>query len=57
MRRLLNDPLDPARMETGSMSALPAPVVIDGLVDEAKNTFQTMGSPDNIRYSKGHDQP
>ena len=48
MRDLISELLDIARIETGALSIVPEPAVLERLVDEARNTFLSGGGRDNI---------
>ncbi len=48
MGLLINDLLDVARIETGTLVVDPVPVRLTGLVDKARNTFLSGASRDNI---------
>ena len=43
MRSLISDLLDAGRIETGTLSVAPGPTAMDGLVDQARNTFLSGG--------------
>ena len=49
MRGLMSDLLDVARIETGTLSVVPAPVEVTRLVDEAKNRFLGNGGRNELR--------
>ena len=57
MRGLINDLLDVARIETGTLSVHPEPAALAGLVDQARNTFLGTGSRHILRIELPTDLP
>ena len=57
MRYLIADLLDVARIETGTLPVSPEPSDVVDLVDEARNTFVSAGSGNNIRIDLPLDLP
>ena len=49
MSRLINDLLDVARIETGTLPVNPEPVLVPPLVDQARSAFESGGSRHAIR--------
>ena len=48
MRGLISDLLDAGRIETGTLSVSPEPADVAGLVDRARTTFASGGSPHTV---------
>ena len=57
MRGLINNLLDVARIETGTLSVSPEPSDVTALVDEARNTFQRTGSGNTLELDIATDLP
>ena len=57
MSRLINDLLDVARIETGTLSVNPEPVLVAALVDQARSAFLSGGSGHSIRIDLPPDLP
>ena len=57
MSRLINDLLDVARIETGTLSVNPQPVLVAALVDQARSAFVSGGGRDNLRIGLPPDLP
>ena len=57
MRALINDLLDVARIETGTLSISPETLEAAVLVDEARNTFLNAGGRSNVRIELSLDLP
>ena len=57
MSRLINDLLDVARIETGTLPVNPEPVLVAALVDQARSTFVSGGSRHNLRIDLPPDLP
>ena len=57
MSRLINDLLDVARIETGTLAVNPEPVLVAGLVDQARSAFVNGGSRHNLRIDLPPDLP
>ena len=57
MRALINDLLDVARIETGTLSVSPGTVQVAALVDDARNTFLNAGGRSNVRIELSLDLP
>ena len=50
MRGLINDLLDVARLETGTLPVEPGPAAVTDLVDEARGVFLSGGGRDSLRF-------
>ena len=57
MSGLINDLLDVARIETGTLPVNPEPVLVAALVDQARAAFQSGGSRHDIRIDLPPDLP
>ncbi len=57
MRDLISDLLDVARIETGTLPVTPAAAEVAGLVDEARNTFLSGGSRNDLHIDLPPDLP
>ena len=57
MSRLINDLLDAARIETGTLPVNPEPVLVAALVDQARSAFVSGGSRHNLRIDLPPDLP
>ena len=57
IRDLLNDLLDVARIETGTLPVAPGPVDVARLVDEARNRFQSSGGRNDLQIDVEPDLP
>ncbi len=57
MRELIDDLLDVARIETGTLPISPEPVYVAQLVDRARNTFLAAGGRDNLDIGLEPDLP
>ena len=57
MRDLISDLIDMARIETGTLSVAPAPAEAASLIDEARSTFLSGGSGNDIRVDMARDLP
>ncbi len=57
MRYLINDLLDVARIETGTLPVSPEPVAVIVLVDEARSRFQNGGVRSNLQIDLPPDLP
>ena len=57
MRGLINDLLDVAHIETGSLSVDPEPADVSGLVDEARKIFLSVGSRGTLHINVPPDLP
>ena len=57
MRGLLGDLLDAGRIEAGKLSVSPEPAEVAGLVDQARNTFQSGGSRQTLLIDLPPDLP
>ena len=49
MRDLIGNPLDVARIETGTLAVAPEPVAVALIVDEARSRFQSAGGRQNVQ--------
>ena len=57
MRDLINDLLDVAHIEAGTLSVAPEPSDLPMLLDDARNTFLSGGGRDNVRMELPPDLP
>ena len=57
MRGLISDLLDAGRIETGTLSVVPEPVEVAGLVDTARNTFLSGGGRHTVQLDLPLDLP
>ena len=57
MSGLINDLLDVARIETGTLSVTPEPAAVAELVDQARNTFLSAGGRNNLHIDLQPDLP
>ena len=57
MSGLINDLLDVARMETGTLLVNPEPTSVAGLLDQARTSFLSSGGADNLRIELPPDLP
>ena len=57
MSGLINDLLDVARMETGTLLVNPEPTSVADLVEQARNSFLSNGGGDNLRIELPPDLP
>ena len=57
MRSLIGDLLDQGRIETGTLSVSPEPAEVTGLVEQARNTFLSVGGRHAIRIDLPEDLP
>ena len=57
MQKLITDLLDVARIEVGTLSVSPEAVEVGDLFDQARGTFLSGGSPDNLRIDLPTDLP
>ncbi len=57
MRELIDDLLDVARIEAGTLPVSPEPAEVERLIDRARNTFLTAGGRDNLVIDLAHDLP
>ena len=57
MRGLIADLLDAGRIETGTLSVVPEPVEVVGLVEQARNTFLSGGGRHTVRIDLPEDLP
>ena len=57
MRGLINDLLDVAHIETGSLSVDPEPADVSSLVDEARRTFLSAGGRESLHINVPPDLP
>ena len=57
MSGLINDLLDVARMETGTLLVNPEPTSVAGSVEQARNSFLSGGGADNLRIELPPDLP
>ncbi len=57
MRGLINNLLDVARIETGTLSVSPEPSDVTALVDEARNAFRRTGSGNTLELDLASDLP
>ena len=54
---LINDLLDVTRIETGTLVVNPVPVLVTGLLDQARNTFQNGWNRDNVHIEMASGLP
>ena len=54
---LINDLLDVTRIETGTLVVNPVPVLVTGLLDQARNTFQKGWNRDNVHVDMASGLP
>ena len=57
MQDLVGDPLDVARIETGTLSVKPAPADVAEMVDDARRRFLGGGGRDNLHVDLMPDLP
>ena len=57
MRGLISDLLDAGRIEAGTLSVVPEPAEVAGLVDQARNTFLSGGGRHTVRIDLPPDLP
>ena len=57
MRQLIEDLLDVARIETGTLPVDPEPAEVAALVDRARNAFTSAGGRNNLEIDVGADLP